>query len=193
MHYSGWTTDGKCSTARSRAGEPATFPLDGVIAGWTEGVQLMVEGEKTRFWIPEQLAYKGQSAPYGHAGVRRRADSKKVQWTFRLGRCSGLRARALVSCSCSCNQARSGFGCPARSRCGKPAPADGGSPQLTNSASVCHRVPLRAIPRRTPISVARLSIRLCETVDGMLRDYSPTAHRRRRPVADDDGRASWAR
>ena len=46
-------------------GEPATFPLDGVIPGWTEGVQLMVEGEKTRFWIPESLAYKGQSAPYG--------------------------------------------------------------------------------------------------------------------------------
>ena len=36
-----------------------------MIAGWTEGVQLMVEGEKTRFWIPETLAYKGQSAPYG--------------------------------------------------------------------------------------------------------------------------------
>ena len=36
-----------------------------MIAGWTEGVQLMVEGEKTRFWIPESLAYKGQSPPYG--------------------------------------------------------------------------------------------------------------------------------
>jgi peptidylprolyl isomerase len=46
-------------------GEPATFPLDGVISGWTEGLQLMVEGEKARFWIPEKLAYKGQSAPYG--------------------------------------------------------------------------------------------------------------------------------
>ena len=48
-----------------RRGQPATFPLDGVIPGWTEGLQLMVEGEKTRFWIPETLAYKGQSAPYG--------------------------------------------------------------------------------------------------------------------------------
>ena len=46
-------------------GEPATFPLDRVIKGWTEGVQLMVEGEKTRFWIPEPLAYRGQRAPYG--------------------------------------------------------------------------------------------------------------------------------
>jgi peptidylprolyl isomerase len=44
---------------------PATFGLRDVIAGWTEGLQLMVEGEITRFWIPEPLAYKGQSAPYG--------------------------------------------------------------------------------------------------------------------------------
>jgi peptidylprolyl isomerase len=44
---------------------PSTFPLNRVIAGWTEGVQLMVEGEKTRFWIPENLAYRGQRAPFG--------------------------------------------------------------------------------------------------------------------------------
>ena len=48
-----------------RRGEPTTFPLDGVITGWTEGVALMVEGEKTRFWIPEKLAYDGKQAPYG--------------------------------------------------------------------------------------------------------------------------------
>jgi FKBP-type peptidyl-prolyl cis-trans isomerase len=65
VHYSGWTTDGKMFDSSVTRGEPATFPLDGVIGGWTEGVQLMVEGEKTRFWIPEALAYKGQSAPYG--------------------------------------------------------------------------------------------------------------------------------
>ncbi|MGE3519862.1 MAG: FKBP-type peptidyl-prolyl cis-trans isomerase [Vicinamibacterales bacterium] len=65
VHYSGWTTDGKMFDSSVTRGEPATFPLDGVIAGWTEGVQLMVEGEKTRFWIPEPLAYKGQSPPYG--------------------------------------------------------------------------------------------------------------------------------
>jgi peptidylprolyl isomerase len=45
--------------------KPSSFPLNRVIAGWTEGVQLMVEGEKTRFWIPENLAYRGQRAPYG--------------------------------------------------------------------------------------------------------------------------------
>ena len=65
VHYSGWTTDGKMFDSSVTRGEPATFPLDGVIAGWTEGVQLMVEGETTRFWIPEGLAYKGQSPPYG--------------------------------------------------------------------------------------------------------------------------------
>ena len=43
-----------------------TFTLNGVIPGWTEGLQLMVEGEKRRFWIPVDLAYKGQpGAPAG--------------------------------------------------------------------------------------------------------------------------------
>jgi peptidylprolyl isomerase len=65
VHYSGWTTDGKMFDSSVTRGQPATFPLDGVIAGWTEGVQLMVEGEKARFWIPEKLAYKGERAPYG--------------------------------------------------------------------------------------------------------------------------------
>jgi FKBP-type peptidyl-prolyl cis-trans isomerase len=65
VHYTGWTTDGKMFDSSVVKGQPATFPLDGVIPGWTEGLQLMVEGEKTRFWIPEKLAYKGQSAPYG--------------------------------------------------------------------------------------------------------------------------------
>jgi peptidylprolyl isomerase len=65
VHYSGWTTNGQMFDSSVTRGEPATFPLDAVIAGWTEGVQLMVEGEKTRFWIPENLAYKGQQPPYG--------------------------------------------------------------------------------------------------------------------------------
>jgi peptidylprolyl isomerase len=65
VHYSGWTTDGKLFDSSVVRGMPITFPLDGVIAGWTEGVQLMVEGEKTRFWIPQDQAYKGQREPYG--------------------------------------------------------------------------------------------------------------------------------
>ena len=65
VNYSGWTTDGKMFDSSVMSGQPATFPLNQVIAGWTEGVQLMVEGETTRFWIPEALAYKGQRAPYG--------------------------------------------------------------------------------------------------------------------------------
>lgn len=60
VHYTGWTTDGKSFDSSVPAGKPASFPLDRVIAGWTEGVQLMVEGEKRRFWIPEELAYKGK-------------------------------------------------------------------------------------------------------------------------------------
>ena len=65
VHYTGWTTDGKMFDSSVANGQPATFPLNRVIAGWTEGVQLMVEGEKTRFWIPENLAYKGQRPPLG--------------------------------------------------------------------------------------------------------------------------------
>ena len=65
VNYTGWTTDGKMFDSSVVKGEPVTFPLDNVIAGWTEGLQLMVEGEKTRFWIPEKLAYKGERSPYG--------------------------------------------------------------------------------------------------------------------------------
>ncbi len=65
VHYTGWTTDGKMFDSSIVRGEPSTFQLDGVIKGWTEGLQLMAEGEKTRFWIPENLAYGGKTAPYG--------------------------------------------------------------------------------------------------------------------------------
>jgi peptidylprolyl isomerase len=60
VHYTGWTTDGKMFDSSLVRGQPATFPLNGVIAGWTEGLQLMALGEKARLWIPEALAYKGQ-------------------------------------------------------------------------------------------------------------------------------------
>src|SRR5678816_1606738 len=65
VHYTGWTTDGKMFDSSVSRGKPATFPLDRVIAGWTEGVQLMVQGEKRRFWIPEALAYQGKRDPKG--------------------------------------------------------------------------------------------------------------------------------
>jgi FKBP-type peptidyl-prolyl cis-trans isomerase len=57
VHYTGWTTDGKMFDSSVARGETAKFPLRGVIPGWTEGLQLMVVGEKTRFWIPGKLAY----------------------------------------------------------------------------------------------------------------------------------------
>ena len=57
VHYSGWTRDGTMFDSSVQRGKPASFPLNGVIAGWTEGVQLMVVGDKARFWIPSALAY----------------------------------------------------------------------------------------------------------------------------------------
>ncbi len=61
VHYTGWTTDGKMFDSSVVRGTAANFPLNRVIAGWTEGLQLMVEGEKRRLWIPEKLAYRGQT------------------------------------------------------------------------------------------------------------------------------------
>jgi FKBP-type peptidyl-prolyl cis-trans isomerase len=57
VHYSGWTTDGKMFDSSVTRGNPAKFRLRNVIPGWTEGVQLMVVGDRTRFWIPGSLAY----------------------------------------------------------------------------------------------------------------------------------------
>jgi FKBP-type peptidyl-prolyl cis-trans isomerase len=57
VHYTGWTTDGEMFDSSVARGAPIEFSLDGVIPGWTEGVQLMVVGEKRRFWIPGNLAY----------------------------------------------------------------------------------------------------------------------------------------
>jgi FKBP-type peptidyl-prolyl cis-trans isomerase len=60
VHYTGWTTDGKMFDSSVKRGQPTTFPLGGVIKGWTEGLQLMAVGEKRRFWIPVELAYKNK-------------------------------------------------------------------------------------------------------------------------------------
>ena len=66
-HYEGRLIDSTVFDSSYKRGESATFPLNGVIAGWTEGVQLMSEGAKYRFFIPYQLAYgergAGQAIP----------------------------------------------------------------------------------------------------------------------------------
>ena len=70
VHYTGTLIDGTKFDSSVDRGEPATFPLNQVIPGWTEGLQLMVEGEKRRFWIPGALAYGDTpSSPGAPAGT----------------------------------------------------------------------------------------------------------------------------
>lgn len=63
VHYTGRLLDGTVFDSSVNRGEPATFPLNRVIPGWTEGVQLMSEGSKYRFFIPSDLAYGPQGVP----------------------------------------------------------------------------------------------------------------------------------
>lgn len=65
VHYSGWTRAGQLFDSSVSRGKPISFPLSGVIKGWTEGVQLMVVGDKARFWIPSALAYGDNPAREG--------------------------------------------------------------------------------------------------------------------------------
>lgn len=63
VHYTGRLLDGTVFDSSVQRGEPATFPLNRVIPGWTEGVQLMKEGAKYTFFIPSDLAYGAQGVP----------------------------------------------------------------------------------------------------------------------------------
>jgi peptidylprolyl isomerase len=69
VHYTGWTTDGEMFESSVERGKPITFPLTDVIPGWTEGLQMMVEGEKRRFWIPGALAYDNSPRPDAPKGM----------------------------------------------------------------------------------------------------------------------------
>jgi peptidylprolyl isomerase len=61
VHYHGLLLDGSVFDSSVQRGEPISFPLNQVIKGWTEGVQLMVVGEKFKFFIPSELAYGNRS------------------------------------------------------------------------------------------------------------------------------------
>lgn len=63
VHYTGSLIDGTVFDSSVERNEPATLPLNGVIPGWTEGLQLMKVGSKYRFFVPSALAYGEQGAP----------------------------------------------------------------------------------------------------------------------------------
>ena len=63
VHYAGWLTNGTAFDSSYKRGAPASFPLNRVIAGWTEGLQLMKEGGTSKFVIPAKLAYGSRGAP----------------------------------------------------------------------------------------------------------------------------------
>ena len=65
VHYKGTLLDGTEFDSSYKRGEPISFPLNGVIPGWTEGLQLMKVGGKTTFYIPQELAYGARPNPGG--------------------------------------------------------------------------------------------------------------------------------
>ena len=69
VHYTGWTTDGQMFDSSVARDEPATFPLNQLIAGWQEAIPLMTVGDKYRFWIPGELAYDNSTRPGAPKGT----------------------------------------------------------------------------------------------------------------------------
>ena len=69
VNYTGWTADGQMFESTALQNGPATFPLNQVIPGWTEVLQLMTKGEKRRVWIPAKLAYGEHPKPGQPAGM----------------------------------------------------------------------------------------------------------------------------
>jgi FKBP-type peptidyl-prolyl cis-trans isomerase FkpA len=63
VHYRGWLDDGSEFDSSYKRGEPISFPLNRVIAGWTEGVQLVNQGGMIELWIPSELGYGARGAP----------------------------------------------------------------------------------------------------------------------------------
>ena len=68
VHYTGKLLDGTVFDSSRERGQPATFPLNRVIPGWTEGLQLMVEGDSFTFIIPSKLAYGERGIPQAGIG-----------------------------------------------------------------------------------------------------------------------------
>src|SRR5204862_1005320 len=70
IHYTGWTAaDGKMFDSSVQRKKPAMFPVNAVIPGFSEGLQLMTVGEKRRFWIPGPLAYDNSPRPGAPKGM----------------------------------------------------------------------------------------------------------------------------
>ena len=94
ISYSAWTARGVMFKSND-GGRPSTVPVSGLIAGWSAGVRNMVEGERTRLWIPEELAYAGQSGqPRGRH--RRRCSSRHHPAGRSTGAPAGSSANAPV-------------------------------------------------------------------------------------------------
>ena len=63
VNYRGWLNSGKVFDSSYEGGDPATFPLENVIPGWTEGMQLVGEGGMIELWVPSRLGYGERGSP----------------------------------------------------------------------------------------------------------------------------------